>query len=77
MPEDVPTAAKAEQESASYRSVRLLDSVSRLSMPRQFMAGNGSTRCTADLGRKILTGSSGSGPAVARSDKRSLTCLGG
>jgi hypothetical protein len=36
----------------------------------------GRSRCEADLGFKILTGSRGAGPAVARSDKRSLTCLG-
>lgn len=53
-------AAKAEQESASYCSVRLLDSVSRRSKHLVQSAMTGGSRCVADLGFEILTGSRGS-----------------
>jgi len=54
----------AEQESASYCSVRLLDSVSRRSKHLVQSAMTGGSRCVADLGFEILTGSRGSGMAV-------------
>jgi len=67
----------AEQESASYRSVRLLDSVSRRSKHLVQSAMTDGTRCFADGEPENLTGSSGSGVRVPQFEKLPFNMISG